>query len=151
MTTEVVPGVYRFFFTWFDPIVSFAGAYMDFAARDLVINSLVPNAPPCNPHYAFIFQRAGGRMLSVSFLSGALLRATDDLKVWKYIQTAILIIDVSTLYSVWDALRVQGRLRFGATRSEDWGTVGITLFATVLRVAFLAGVGYKKRPLDKTE
>ncbi|KAF2000630.1 hypothetical protein P154DRAFT_522247 [Amniculicola lignicola CBS 123094] len=124
---------------------------MDFAARDFVVNSLVPNEPPLNPHYAFIFQQAGGGMLAVSFLSGALLRATDDLKVWKYIQAAILIIDVATLYSAWDALRVQDRLRLAAMRGEDWGTVGLTVFVTVLRIVFLAGVGFKKARLDKIE
>jgi len=83
-------------------------------------------------------------MLAVSYLSGVLLRATNDLKVWKHVQTAILLIDIAMLYSAWDALRLQGRLGFADWRGEDWGTVGLTMFVTVLRLAFLAEVGFKK-------
>jgi hypothetical protein len=149
MTTSVVPGFYHFFFTWFDPIVAFSGAVTDFVSPDFVINSLVPktlrNEEGCNPNYKFIFQQAGGGMIAVAFLSGALLRATNDLKVWKYVQAAILLIDIATLYSVWDALRLQSRLQVSTWRGEDWGCVGLTTFVTVLRVAFLAEAGFRKR------
>ncbi|KAF2875989.1 hypothetical protein BDV95DRAFT_287720 [Massariosphaeria phaeospora] len=155
MTTSVVPGFYHFFFTWFDPIVSFAGAITDFVSPDFVVNSLVPatlrNEAGVNPNYRFIFQQAGGGMVAVAFLSGALLRATNELKIWKYVQTAILLIDFAMLYSAWDALKLQGRLSPAAWRGEDWGTVGLTTFVTVLRIAFLAEAGFTKARVGKAE
>ena len=63
-------------------------------------------------------------MLSISFLSGILLRYSTDLGVWECVQASIFIVDLATLYSVWDALRVQGRLRLGASRGGELGTVG---------------------------
>jgi hypothetical protein len=153
MTTSVVPGLYHFFFTWFDPIVSFSGAVTDFVSQDFVITSLVPKVlqekEGVNPNYKFIFQQAGGGMIAVAFLSGALLRATNDLKVWKHVQAAILLIDIAMLYSVWDAFRLQGRLQPASWRGEDWGAVGLTGFVTILRVAFLAEVGFKKTRVRK--
>jgi hypothetical protein len=144
MSSSVVPGVYRFFFTWFDPVVAFAGAYMDFFAPDTVMNSLIPNYLH-DPHHMFVFQQMGGGMLSISFLSAVLLRYSTDLGVWKCLQASVLIVDIATLYSCWDALKGQGRLQLGALRGEDWGTIGLTTFVTVLRVAFLAGFGFKKQ------
>lgn len=155
MTTSVVPGFYHFFFTWFDPIVSFSGAITDFVNQDFVVNSLVPkalrNEESVNPNYKFIFQQAGGGMFAVAFLSGALLRATNDLKVWKYVQAAILIIDIAGLYSIWDALKSQDRLQLSTWRGEDWGCVGLTSFVTVLRVAFLVEAGFKKARMGKAD
>jgi hypothetical protein len=155
MTTSLVPGFYRFFFTWFDPIVSFSGAVADFVSQDLVIDSLVSrtirNEEGVNPNYRFIFQQAGGGMFAVSFLSGALLRATNDLKVWKYVEAAILLIDIAMLYSAWDAFRLQDRLLPTTWRGEDWGTVGLTVYVTVLRIAFLAEVGFRKARVGKAD
>ena len=148
MTTTILPPFYAFFFTYFDPLISLSGAITDFIAPNFVVNSLVPashlHTPSLHLHYNFIFQQAGGSMLAVSFLSGVLLRSSTDLKVWKHVQTAILLIDLATLYSAWDALRLQDRLEFRTWRGEDWGTVGLTAFVTVLRVAFLAEVGFRR-------
>ncbi|PVH92360.1 hypothetical protein DM02DRAFT_619988 [Periconia macrospinosa] len=147
MTTNRVPGFYKIFFTSVDPIIALSAAITNFVSQDFLVNSLVPrtlrNEDDVNPQYKFIFQQAGGAMLACAVLSGGLLRATNDLKVWKYVQMAILLMDFAALYSFWDALRLQSRL-WTAWRSEDWGTVGLTLFITLTRIAFLAEMGFKK-------
>jgi hypothetical protein len=56
---------------------------------------------------SFIFQQAGGGMMGLALLSGGLLRVTDDLKVWRYIQAATLFVDVAFIYSAFDAFSVQ--------------------------------------------
>jgi hypothetical protein len=155
MTTSVVPGFYHFFYKWFDPIVSFSGAVTDFVSQDFVLNSLVPrtlrNEEGVNQNYRIIFEQAGGGMFAVAFLWGALLCATIDLKVWKYVLAAILIIDIAALYSTRDALRLQDRLRLAVRCSQDWGTVELTVFVTVLRIAFLAEAGFEKARVGNGE
>jgi hypothetical protein len=152
MTTSVVPGFYRFFFTWFDLIVAIHAAYNDFVDQEWVMSSLVPKelrSEGVDRNYRFIFQQAGGGMLGIALLSGGLLRATNDLKIWRYIQAATLLVDFAFVYSAWDAFRVQDRLEPASWRGEDWGTVVIIALVTSLRVAFLAGVGFKKTHTDK--
>jgi hypothetical protein len=46
-------------------------------------------------------------MMGLALLSGGLLRVTDDLKVWRYIQAATLFVDVAFIYSAFDAFSVQ--------------------------------------------
>ncbi|CAI6342081.1 unnamed protein product [Periconia digitata] len=152
MTAHVIPRFYRFFFTWLDPMIAFSGGLTDFVSPDFIVNSLVSKELrpelAVNPTYKFIFQQAGGAMFAAGFLSVALLRATNDLKIWKHVQAAILIMDFATLYSAWDTLRLQGRLMAG-WRGEDWGTVGVTAFVTLLRIAFLAEVGFRPKPASR--
>jgi hypothetical protein len=56
---------------------------------------------------SFIFQQAGGGMMGLALLSGGLLRVTDDLKVWRYIQAATFFVDVAFICSAFDAFSVQ--------------------------------------------
>ena len=46
-------------------------------------------------------------MMGLALLSGGLLRVTDDLKVWRYIQAATLFVDVAFICSAFDAFSVQ--------------------------------------------
>ena len=83
-------------------------------------------------------------MLGYLFLQVFLLRATNDLKVWKLFQTAVLLFDAVCLWSLWVTLEKQDRLSLSKWRSEDWGCVVITLGVAVVRSAFLAEVGFRK-------
>ncbi len=129
--------------TYLDPMISLWGAYMDFFTPDVVLNAYIPN-PARKPQHDMLFQQLGGSMLHFAFLSAVLLRYTDDLGVWKILQTAFLIVDIVGLFSVWDALGKQDRLYFAAVRWEDWGCLAILGFCALLRVAFLAELGFRR-------
>ncbi len=73
-----------------------------------------------------------------------LLRYTQDVGVWKIIQVAVLVYDLTLLYSTYYSLGQQGRLSFDALRWEDWGGIIITAQAVVVRTAFLLDVGLRK-------
>jgi hypothetical protein len=68
--------------------------------------------------------------------SGGLLRATYDLKVWRYVQAATLLIGIALIWSTWDAFRVQVQLQFGSSRGEDCDTIVFLVVAILLRVNF---------------
>jgi hypothetical protein len=150
MTTSMIPPFYRIFFTWVDPIIAASGVWLGFAAPDTMVNSLLPGGVH-DHQIKFIFQQHGGGMLNIALLSAGLLRASNDLKVWNWVQGSILAVDFVGLYSIWDALRSQSRLNFGALRSEDWGCIAITGFVTVLRILFLVGVGFNKVSTGKRD
>jgi Na+-driven multidrug efflux pump len=82
-------------------------------------------------------------LMGLALLSRGLLRATGDLKVWRYIQATTLLVVVASIYSAFDAFSVQDRLQPALWCGEDWGMVLIIAFVTSWRVAFLAGIGFK--------
>lgn len=122
----------------------FWGASLDFFAPDTVLTSFVPNAVR-NPRHDMLFQQLGGSLLNIAFIDAVLLRYTADLVVWKIVQRAVLLVDVTGLYSLWAALSQQGRLNPAVWRGEDWGCVGITGLVTVVRILFIVEVGFRSR------
>lgn len=85
----------------------------------------------------------------MAFLMIFLLRYTRDVKVWKLFEFGILITDITLFYSLWKALEAQGRLQLESLRWEEWGTVAITGFVTLVRVLFLLGAGFAKESIKK--
>lgn len=82
-------------------------------------------------------------MLNFGFISAVLLRYTSDIKIWTIIQIADFIVDVAYFWAIYGALSEQGRLAVDHWRAEDWGSVVITGAATVMRIGFLMGLGFK--------
>lgn len=141
--TTPIPLTYRIFFQWLDPIICVWGAYMDFFDPRLVLSSHIPNPTPDIGH-AMILKQRGGGMLNFGFVSAVLLRYTYDLNVWNIVQIANFIVDVAYFWAVYEVLNVQGRLSVSSWRAEDWGAVVITGTAGVMRLAFLARLGFGK-------
>lgn len=90
-----------------------------------------------------ILTQRGGGMLDFGIVSAALLRYTDDVNVWRIVQVACLVVDLAYYWSVWRVLGAQGRLSVATWRPEDWGSVGITAVAGMVRTAFLMGLGFE--------
>ncbi|CAO2648990.1 Nn.00g099390.m01.CDS01 [Neocucurbitaria sp. VM-36] len=143
LSASSIPLFYRIFFTWVDPIICVWGAYMDFFDPTLVLSSHIPHPTPDIGH-AMILKQRGGGMLNFGFVSAVLLRYTYDLKVWSIVQIADFIVDVAYFWAVYAVLSEQGRLDVSTWRAEDWGSVAITGTAGLVRLGFLAGVGFKK-------
>lgn len=119
---------------------------MDFFTPAFVLNAFVPKTYAThNPYYDFVFEQLGGALLMLGFIDIVLLRYTEDVKIWKIIQIAVLIYDLSLLYSNWTSLTLQGRLSVTALRWEDWGGIFITAQAAVVRSVFLLGVGLDEK------
>jgi hypothetical protein len=136
-----IPLFYRIFFQYLDPLICVWGAYMDFFDPRLVLSSHIPNPTPDIGH-AMILKQRGGGMLNFGFVSAVLLRYTYDHKIWNIIQIADFLVDVAYFWAVYEVLSVQGRLGVSTWRAEDWGSVVITGTAGLVRLAFLARVGF---------
>lgn len=84
-----------------------------------------------------------------AFLMIFMLRATEDLKVWKYFEAGVFIVDLATFWSMWGALEVQGRLGLEEWRWEEWVSFAILVAVSVMRVTFLMGFGNRERRVAK--
>ncbi|KAF2092996.1 hypothetical protein NA57DRAFT_61855 [Rhizodiscina lignyota] len=144
-STKDIPIFYKFYFLWSDPLICLWAVYMDFFTPSVVVNAFIPSSiAPRNPQFDFLLQQLGGALLMLAILDVVLLRYSKDVMIWKILQAATLTYDLAMLYSTYDALKSQGRLSFASMRpAEDWGNVGITGLAVVVRSAFLLDVGMK--------
>jgi hypothetical protein len=142
-----IPAFYRIFFTSIDPLIALSGAYMDFFDPATILASYFPRsslyAKP-TPPITILLTQAGGAFFMMAFLMVFMLRYTSDVKIWKMFEFGILVTDFTLFYSLYGALEGQGRLNVGAIRWEEWGTIAITGFVTVVRIAFLGGLGFGK-------
>jgi len=143
-STDSIPLFYRFYFLWSDPLVCLWAVYMNFFTPAFVVNAFVPpSIPSHDPLNDFLLQQFGGSLLMLAFLDIVLLRYSKDVTVWKILEGATLLYDLVMLWSVYDALGKQGRLGLDGIRGEDWGGIGITGLAVVVRSAFLLNVGMR--------
>lgn len=78
--------------------------------------------------------------LFVAVIESTVLRATNDLKVWRAVIVGLLIADLGHVLSVkeegWEVYYKVGRWN-----EMDWGNLGFVYFAAAVRVMFLLGVG----------
>ncbi|KAI9897650.1 hypothetical protein N3K66_007506 [Trichothecium roseum] len=147
-STRHVPFAYTFFFSNLDPLVALYGVYLNFAAPETAVSSVAPGSA-YDPRQAFLFHQAGGLALAVSVFSAALPRLSADLSVWRAFQFALLLSDFAGLSGMYFSLESQGRLRPADWTGDDVGAGGSYAFLTVLRLAFLLGVGFAKPSSNK--
>lgn len=141
-----IPVAYRAFFTWVDPLIALSGVYMNLFTPDTVLNAYIPSTlSQRDPAHFMLFQQLAANLLMAAFLSIVLLRYTADVKIWKILQASILLVDLTLLYSLWDAIGSQGRLSLDGMRGEDWGCAIITGTVVAMRVLFLAEFGFEPR------
>jgi hypothetical protein len=72
---------------------------------------------------------------------GVLLRASSDAKVWRIVQGATLMVDISLIAIMFAGLNQQGRLAMDKWRGMEWFNMIFTAVITLGRVAYLMGVG----------
>lgn len=96
------------------------------------------------PPITVLLTQASGAFIMMAFLMVFMLRYTSDVNIWKMFEFGILVTDFTLFASLYGALAAQGRLSINAIRWEEWGTIAITGFVTVVRVAFVGGLGFSK-------
>ena len=144
-----IPNFYRVLYTCFDPFNDLVSAYLQFAAPDVMLATLMPDSPR-NPAHDALFHQLGGGLLGLAVLQGVLLRYTSDPNVWKIVQAAVLVRYLSILYGFWYSLERQGKWWTPAAwRASDWVCVGMTGLMAAVRLAFIAGVGFGKAAKTK--
>jgi hypothetical protein len=140
-TIAAVPTFYTYFFAYIDPIIALYGVYLNFYAPEQAVAAMAPQSK-YDPDTVFLFHQAGGLALAVAVLSALIPRFSEDLSVWKVLQFSLLLSDFGGLSGVYLALRRQGRLDPGMWSADDRAVGGLYLFITVVRLAFVLGVGF---------
>lgn len=133
---------YRFWFLWLDPVILGASVYALVFTPQLMLDALAP--PPLsayNPDQGFLLHQLAALFTFVAIILGGVLRVSKEIRVWRVVILAVLVVDIAMLASIYASLKQQDRLSLAAIRSEDWSSIVFTGFVTLIRVLFLAGVG----------
>lgn len=141
--SAAIPQLYRTFFATIDPILCFTGILLPLIAPDVSLKSFSPTPviPPALETRACLDNLAAWFTACFLLQVGLLRTRPNDVVVWRYLEAAILIVDVGMLSSYGRALHAQGRVGMGAWRLEEWANIGVTGGVAVIRAAFLVGVG----------
>lgn len=148
-TISGIPSIYRLVFLYIEPLSTFTGAvyahYLQSKYLDLTHTASAPLAGTAIPiSTSIVLTQLANLYLLLCINEALVLRATQDLNVWKTFIIGLLIADFGHLYSV----RLVGSWvywKFWYWNAIDWGNVGFVYFLAVVRIAMLANVGFKKR------
>lgn len=144
-TTHEFHPIYRAWFLWVDPVLTLAGMYGNLIDHDTNVTSFFTDLRP-SVHLVPYFYQIGGMGASYLVLSVFLLRYTEDVGVWKILQAAITCADFTLLAATYVGMRHEGTLSdVSAWRFLDWANIVITGICTVLRIAFVLGIGIKAK------
>jgi hypothetical protein len=143
MSTPHIHPFYRIWFTIVDPVVLvFTVLACIFVPSTILETSVPASFASYDPlsHGPLLYQSAA-LYAFMAIIFGGLLRASNDLKVWRIVQFATLVVDCGLLVTMWTMLKQQERLDLGDWRSGDWFNAGFTVWVALIRVAFLGGLG----------
>lgn len=137
-----IPKPYTIFFTLLDPLIALSGIYMMFFTPAVVTDAFIPSTlSPYNHLQTFFQHQLGGALLMCLILQLFLLRRTNEIWIWQIFQAGQLVYDFALLYSIFYALKQQGRMDPRVYRAEDWGNIGIVGLCAIVRGLFCFGIG----------
>ena len=145
--THISP-IYKYYFLYFEAPMALVGTALilvnptRFLNGTLPYNTLVTHPLPLTPPVKMLLTNIAFLYAMIFVLEGIVLRASREKVVWKGILGAMLVSDVGHLWSLWevDATRM-GML--GAWTGDEWFNYGTLWAGTVLRVAFIYGLGWR--------
>jgi len=136
-----IPLLYRFIFTILDPLLATTGIFTTFFLPSTFLKSYFPH-PTLTPETRLCTDGLTGFFASILVLQLVLLpMKSRDVGVWKTVQAAIVLTDFGLLAGF---VR-EGRLSPGSWTVMEWGNLVILGGAAVVRLSFLAGVGFSKQ------
>jgi len=145
MDTVSIPLFYRAIFTVLDLLLPLFGIYAHTVAPALVLKGWTPThaSPPAIDTY-LLSDALAGFFASLAFLQIFLLwPKPNDWVVWRAMQGATLLTDIFMLGGFYRALRSEGRLDTHLWRAEDYSNIGGYAVISIIRVAFLLGIGLR--------
>jgi hypothetical protein len=137
--------LYRVFLLYIEPLSTIVGAYFaHFLPKTYLALTHLGSAPdaeePLPVATAIVLTQLANLYLLFALNEGLVLRATNDLRVWRVLLFGLLLADFGHLYSV-HQLGFRVYLHFWTWNAMDWGNVGFVYLGAAIRIAFLCGLG----------
>ncbi|CAH0002539.1 unnamed protein product [Clonostachys byssicola] len=143
MIPKNIPLLYHIVFLGWEPLSAIGGGLQLLTNPADFVHNFVPRTlTTLDPLQNILTNELGAAYISVGAIQGLLLTNTEDLRIWRLLNIALLVgWDAVLMYSYWRSLSVQNRLDWATWRPSDWAAILITGFVGATRLAFAAGVG----------
>ena len=141
-----IPEPYKIFFLWVEPVVTLAGfVAAAFFGQDYLVMTHAETTPS-NYLGIPIATDVALRQLANLYLAFALneffvLRATNDLKVWRTLLAVLLVADIGHLIACFPAGGLSQYYDVTKWAAMDYGNIAFVYVGATFRSCFLAGVG----------
>jgi len=151
MAVTKIPLFYRVFFLYLDPLIGLSGLWIFFFDHQVFLTTGAPSAIAKGASYTplarYLLFSLGSYSLAITAMQVYLLQAFKNapdglnLKIWRFVQAAILLIDLGLLGTLYDADPTAARnpQTWGSGELSNYGILGLVIVA---RSAFLLGIGF---------
>lgn len=139
-----IPTLYRLLFLYVEPFLAIGAAIQTHFAPKIFLNTMSQTSEYA-PDNQVIYDQVAALYTLFAFNEAILLRLTNDIRVWKGVFIGIFICDILHLYASWASLGAEVFWNPGAWRVEEWANLGALWGLGVVRVAFLVGVGLRRK------
>jgi hypothetical protein len=142
---QPLPLLYKLFFLYIEPVSTAAGTLYSFDAFGLQTQYMSMTHPltattPLTTRESIVLNQLANMYFVFALNEALVLRATNDLRVWKVFLLGLLIADFGHLYSV-HAMGQGVYYQFWDWSAMYWGNLGFVYVGAAMRTAFLLGIG----------
>jgi hypothetical protein len=139
-----IPQPYRLFFLWIEPIATAVGAYYAALDQQSYMHLTLPSVTTAvSPRESTVLYQLANLYFVFALNEALVLRATNDVKVWKVFLFGLLLADLGHLASVQGLMGWEVYYRFWEWNSMYWGNLGFVYVGAAMRSCFLLGVGFE--------
>lgn len=149
-----IPLLYRLFFLYIEPVATAVGAYYAALDQHAYMHLTLPSAAgsllgttagaAVSTRESIVLYQLANLYFVFALNEALVLRATSDLKVWKFFLFGLLVADFGHLASV-APVGLEVYYRFWTWNSMYWGNLGFVYVGAAMRTCFLLGVGFASR------
>jgi hypothetical protein len=147
-----LPVIYTLFFLYIEPVATAAGAYMAQFQQDEYMRLTYSTATSIlgvSIRESIVLTQLANLYFVFALNEALVLRATNDVRVWKVFLLGLLIADFGHLASVASGVTWETYYRFWEWNSMYWGNLGFVYVGATMRTCFLLGLGLDQRSNDK--
>lgn len=144
-----IAGIYRLFLLYIEPAFAVQGAVMSAFSPLWYLSVMTPyaNRSHYSPVIQVVFDQLAATYFLFAFNQAVVLRVADgNLRVWKTMIFGMLVCDLVHIVATKNALGWDLQLDPMRWRFYDWFNIAFLYAVTLMRIAFLAGVGVSEGP-----
>ena len=145
--SSAIPLLYRLFFLYIEPVATAVGAYYAALDQKAYMHLTLPSVAgsvigtTVSTRESIVLYQLANLYFVFALNEALVLRATNDLKVWKVFLLGLLIADFGHLFSVHE-VGLEVYWRFWEWNSRMWGNLGFVYVGATMRACFLSGIGF---------
>jgi hypothetical protein len=137
-----IPTLYQAWHLWFEPLIALSGVYHLHWAPEQYFD-FMPRSSHYSPASQIVYDQLAASYLLFAAVEALVLRAANNLQVWRAVIFALLLCDAGHMYAAWAEMGTENFFRPWLWRTMDTITMLMNLAPPVLRFAFLLEIGFK--------